>query len=1560
MGCTYTLGESIPVQEGVNRVMGRDQIIDFIVKNKKLLKKYNTDKDIVFSNTTRDIYLNKILDIHKNNRHYKVSNYSDEFNAELELKIPTDKDIIGVTKFLQGLTDRDGNLLFPEFRDKEYWTRARKRWEDINNPDRFNKEELDMFFPKDSNGDYIIGDNLDYDEMQNMMTHKWKEQARIGTNIHSILEIFFSRNKKSRGNSIRYLPDSEILKIVKERLKDDIKDFSDDTILGVIQCGRNIEKIFDPDHKRNVNFFPEFKVSSATRFTNNDGNQLGILGIIDLLVLDEDGKIHVIDYKTSPKEYIDYDDPKKLTFSYQMSLYNKLLEIAGLTNTKNSLYVYPIKLINLHAGDDDKWSIDGVEGHNTLEELDVLDKQYIQDRIEYFLPELPKIEDSPDKLLETTEDFLFKFFPGYSYIKKVDVVKIQEMVEKNALKNEDTNKWIIDLGDSKIIGNTKSDLVNKIADIKRSTPRRRKETTVLLKDKIKESIKSIGEGDFKPVTIDSGYGDPNHLNLYISKYLNPNWEVLEGNDITDYHGMILLKNYVTKQLDVLMVSNKILTSSIKLPKGDLMSGSYQSDITEQSKDDSYMMDCIEGNIEMLKGMLMLNQMPGLFADGSVVGEISAVNPLLGTALEAAGNHELLYTWNSLLKSGKLNIENNFGTTIKVAKKYDVFEKRFKDIITLFSDNWDAHGKWAMFESSVPKLEEEALKGMSMRDHLLDLKAKMEKQFRGIQNNHNINDIDHPEVRLYNLLSAAIAETSGILPRQIYRNAENYLEDVNVLKKGLGGLELDNPGNLKNKNLNMLTKLVMQVYQNVRESLQRDLPEVSKHVKALKEDKGFSDVTGNQVSLYTNMIYTSETGDLMLRNPWVENDNIKQPLTNAERDFLKYFLIEINKNRNPRKVQDLDNVIKNSNDRFFWLPLAVGDSKNAIALKGLLPALKDKVKQLSPSNIKQRVKDEIEGFMEDENKDKLKDDQLWEMTTKFDKGESSNRLTEITDRTQKYGTSYFEHNLETLLLKHKFAYTTKNYMDEIFPDIQAIFLNIKMMEFAGNADFDNLTKYVENFVNNKILGKRIDDPRFDTFNAYSRKIMNVASYLALAYNPKQLYQALDGMYKNISLIIRKPDGTDAFSFKNFKDSFLSTLPELIHFNNGRTKWQAFNELYALNDMGINEYVNRIKSDSRNGWTFFNRLAFKFTSRPDFYNRASIFGAQMRNDGTWDAHEFTDEGVLIYHFNKDERFSLFANADPKTLSGEQLDKYNKQKGLYISMAKQMEKEHTRNSDGTLFRMMDENGNYNPLPKAYTTQQSESYKDIADSIYGYYAEEKRSMIQAHGLGALIMQMNTYWSAKKNQYLAPGSVKLQGKMTHYKEYDKTLGKDVYYYLDADGNPVREDDPNSTGIPFYRWEGDFQEGIIVTVANLVYGEGNFLERWDKIVNSSDENLRRAYRSNLGQLLYDLTLWIVLGNMFAGSLQQNAKAYIAKNNDAFENLTVDFATSVFKQSFMDFNFASGILNRGINWTPFSLNTLSNLGTSFSRVLSGDMSAQAALLNSSGLTRALKPIFQTEN
>ena len=44
-----------------------------------------------------------------------------------------------------------------------------------------------------------------------------------------------------------------------------------------------------------------------------------------------------------------------------------------------------------------------------------------------------------------------------------------------------------------------------------------------------------------------------------------------------------------------------------------------------------------------------------------------------------------------------------------------------------------------------------------------------------------------------------------------------------------------------------------------------------------------------------------------------------------------------------------------------------------------------------------------------------------------------------------------------------------------------------------------------------------------------------------------------------------------------------------------------------------------TSNRHGmYNFFGKLAYKFSSRPDFYSRMTIFVAQMKADGSYEAH------------------------------------------------------------------------------------------------------------------------------------------------------------------------------------------------------------------------------------------------------------------------------------------------------------------------------------------------------
>jgi hypothetical protein len=57
------------------------------------------------------------------------------------------------------------------------------------------------------------------------------------------------------------------------------------------------------------------------------------------------------------------------------------------------------------------------------------------------------------------------------------------------------------------------------------------------------------------------------------------------------------------------------------------------------------------------------------------------------------------------------------------------------------------------------------------------------------------------------------------------------------------------------------------------------------------------------------------------------------------------------------------------------------------------------------------------------------------------------------------------------------------------------------------------------------------------------------------------------------------------------------------------------------MDMNIYAERLRTDQHNKYNFVN-FAYKFASRPDYYNRMTIIIAKMKADGIWDALEVKD--------------------------------------------------------------------------------------------------------------------------------------------------------------------------------------------------------------------------------------------------------------------------------------------------------------------------------------------------
>lgn len=1528
--------------------------------------------DLVFSMTTAQLNVSVQLsgiakEAHKLNKKYKDLLNSGKilYDEDGEIAVE-DPPYIGVNKFLSGLKNERGDLLFPEFREDEYWNRRYLNWK----VGQFTDAELQEFgFNKDNPPN--ISDQNQWEKMRQSMTHRWEIQAKTGTAVHNILQICF---QKQKGIYNFTLDNAQLKQLILDNVEDKNKQYLtdkviDETIAYAKQLHEDLVYKFGDD----LAFYPEFMVTQDTNIIH-DGKPTTLMGIIDLLIVDSTGKVHILDYKTSVHDYGDFTQAKKNSYSYQLSTYQRMLEKYGLNMYQGQVLVAPIQLLNFRK-DNDQYMYDGISAPQSFMSINTsLNTDKMWENIDEFMPAPFKLSITTEKATQVTSEMMSKWFRDYSSIKKVTRESVIEKLKRyKALEPNENGVYTWRKFNSKeaIVATSEIEFVDKVLKYEQGLPAKRLRITGDVKRSIKEAMKNgIQNTDFLAPIITQTEGSVTWLQDILSPYCNGTWEVLD-NELLESFGVIALKTkdgYNPKQINFVRVSTNDLTTNYRqyLDKDDPLrnrkglTGTYEADVVQKSKSNSLMVEAVNGNIELMETMLLINQMSGI--EGYTIGSVQVVNPLYANGLYLT-NEELLYCWQELNKYDSVQIDKLSDGTIKFATKYEIAramldhimlegeEHEWKDGYQLFKS---LRGCKTILDERIDSSSQDKIEALNkLLSVLKGATTKLGTTHSTLEKIYSTEaEIQSKEVALHNAILAAIAQLKGVNFRQQLSDHDKFIENLDIWKNGVSGTYIDNPGNMNSETLNLVTNLVTEAYQNVRDEIQREKVVISKLVKNLKEQKNFGvlreNTVGNQASLYSNMVETTADGDFLFKNP--------DRLQGAEREFLQYILDKVNKNRFPGKTQEeLEQMQRSNNIEYYRVPLARGGDDSVATTTGMLSVLRNKLRYLYPKEAFKIAREKIEGVFNSEvdTEKQQKSQILFSMTNMFDGGENpAKRL----DKIKQIGIENLEHNLETLLYKHLFAYSVKNNMDGVFPMIKAAMIHISTQGAIQNTVFSNDIQYFSNYIRNKIFNQSIIDPRLQDVANKLGLLKSAASKFTLAFSPVQaLYQPLQGLWTDISLVIRKPDGTNSFTFQNFTKALKLVYSDLSHFSDTPTICSAINELYGINDMDMNTYIDRISSARKGIWNAENFM-FKFASRPDFYNRMAIFTTQMMGDGCLEAHSINEKGELVYDWKKDKRFSKFA-ANP-TLKTNDLE-YNKQKSLYYTIANQFVIEHAKGLDGKDFVL--DMSNPKPLPRAYTNKQAESMKSLGDDTYGYYSHEKKSLIMSTMLGSMWLQFKTYWSSKKNQYLQSGGVRLKGR---WEQVEKN-GEKYYYQVDANGNILYDLPPTTkeTVAPVIQWKGQWQEGIMLTLADMaknMWNSKSIVEGWNSKWNNEDKNLQIAYRNNIKQFQYDLFMFLIGGCLIGallGDWLDELKDDNIKNKDFVKGLGIaaaNIAVLSVKNSFMDFNAIESIGGAVGSWTPFSFEWGARTAKNIWNVAVGDEDFWDGVIKTSGGLKQIKP------
>lgn len=1544
---------------------------NFLIEKQKLEPKYG---DMVFSMSSAQLHIHDILqgaskDSEKLRQKYKEFQKSKKtlYNEDGEEGIEA-PPYIGVNRYLASLKI-NGNQLFPEFRDEEYWSRRFDDWKLGN----FNDNEIETF-GLDKNNLPKIFKKDDQERLMNQMKSKWEAQAKTGTAIHNIMQLMFTRKDD---NSYNFdMTDDELIQYCKGNVEAENKKYLNDQVyVDAIRHGRKLLEQLHTKYGEDLTFYPEFTVSQDSCLSSNPAT---LLGIIDLIVVDNKGRAHILDYKTSIHPYVKFSGPKTIAYKYQMAVYRRMLEKYGISSYGSDLMVSPIQIKNFRV-DNDRYLYDGLEDSVVVDTLNIAGDTKMWENIEEFMPEPFKVNVSTTDMLKEVNKHMSRWFPYYKSDREITKEYVAKRLTRLKLLTPNENGvYTFKKANSKevITAKSESEFVDKVTKYMQQEPAHRVRYTSEIKNQIKVAMKEgIDSAKFPTPWQIPKDGDAEWLKDMITPYCDGQWEIID-NEALESQGLLMLQtkpipnqDSLPPRVDIIRVSTSPLTANYRefaYEKNDPMrsrkglTGFKETDLQAQSKPNQMMAEAVNGNIEMIESLLMLNQCNNM--GNKIIGKIQVVNPNSATGITMS-NEQLLYCWNQLnsLSDDPVAVDKFNNGEIKLASKFAIVKESVDHLLAAAEEHdWkDEYAKFYNFKSSksvvdaaITDTKEQQLKALQKLLRDLENDTRLSSTLKKTYNNQS--DLSRKEVALYNEIITAIAQLQGVDFKQQLQDHDKYLETISVMSQGVSGSQIDNPGNQSSETLNLVTKMTTQAYQNVRDEMQKEKNKVQRLIENLKKEKGFSTLAeytiGNQVDLYKNMIEIAPNGDLLFKNP--------DTLSGAEKEFLEYTLEKINKNRFPN--ENLDHMRQNNDVRYYQVPLAVGSGDSQVSVNGLTKLFKDKFHYLMhPKEAYRRSQERLEGifdslYKQDEEARFHSSEILYRMTNMFDTSQDPEKRIDLINQK---GEGYFEHNLETLLMKHMYAYSVQQNMDAVFPMIKAAMIHINMQGAMQNVSFSSDAGYIENYIKNKIKNESIVDPKYRGAYQVVNNIKNAASKLTLAFSPVQaLYQPLQGLWNELSLIIRKPDGTNAFTFKHFKEANKVVYSDLFHFGDKPTLCSALNELFGMNDMDMNTYAQRITSAKKGIWSA-DRLAMCFSSRPDYYNRMAIFLSQMMGDGCYNAVSIDEDGKLIYDWTKDERYSAFANNDKSDMA-----KYNKAKAAYYAAAQQFIKEGTTNPDGTPFEL-----NMNdpkPLPRVYTNLQAESHKSLADDIYGYYSHEKKSMIQSTFLGALWLQFKTFWSGKKNQYAGSPGIKVRGNW----EQLEVDGKPQFYQVDGDGNVLYDQPPTDkdTGVPFVQWKGRWQEGIAVTIGTLVNSAraNGIKQGWEQVWNNDDSNLRTVYRSNIKQLGYDLMMWFLMGNIVAGLLVDwldDKKKENKKNRDFATGCALaaaNVAIMSVKSSFLDYNIVDSLGSPVGQWTPFAFSWTTRQWKNWGKVITGDEDLWDAVVKTSSAAKFVKPALDS--
>lgn len=1025
---------------------------------------------------------------------------------------------------------------------------------------------------------------------------------------------------------------------------------------------------------------------------------------------------------------------------------------------------------------------------------------------------------------------------------------------------------------------------------------------------------------------------------HFKRYIKCNWKFKE-NEALNANGIYLFEKGDRLEIVVLDEENAI-NGKVKLLHGNSILGTYIKD--SSITDNRVIMSNDYGNLMLMKACALLALDPKL-TENKKVTNIKALN-LHNARVYEENPNRLITSWNMLAQQYN---ETHPGRNLRTLGYY-TFEEDAKALMDIADEYIEL--LWQTDNNRYRNL-------IQMRASQLEMTRETIK--------NRIDKLQAASKNLWDLRDKSYKSDDRWVAYAYLRKAMLALEGFNVFQENDIGTVLQgiNPTGIKMRSFNsssspiarQMGELMSRFRTAVRLQFIQEQFTWSKLLDAAYKEENWGAVLGNDWSFFDSWFEKDASGRINSEFRLVRPDKFKQGP--AAKKAYEHFL-EVNaKYRWPDEATREE---MRGSEEWYEVPMIKAGFIEHFTSGKPLSAIKSVWEKYKDAGIGMIMGNpEIE-----KTREQLEEIDVDELPNVIDK----DYATRQAFVEKQNGVEGLERNLDFVFLSMLYS-GVRAERSPMFCEMFTAFLVVTdyMMDTSG-LDIKSIRNAMTQFVQNKLFSRDIRPTEEKNLNAFLGLLKGITAKVALGWNSRAFFrEILTGDKKHLNRWIAKADKTNRFvqgtkkffdrddfiEYSNFLEAYLDVMAHAQDNTSIFSFYHQLNSIYGMVNFSNEEMADASK---RHQWTVLgiSDKSSVTATAPDFLHRMAILGGHLKTIGAFDAYSLDETtGRIQYDMKKDQRFQTwlkYKDSEDVIPDLETRKKYNQEKQVY------QEELNSWNTIGY-------NLKYGSLlPQALSPRSALNVKEYADEQYGNYDNETQSLIQKQTLGSLFFQYKTYGLAQFQLWFAePG-------FTNTLRFNYVLdnnGKRIVLipvetqeeyaehgdFIEKPEDQVTEEEWKRNGTKYKKqlggnyFIGKAQSSWLLGAKLMTLKGDEFLELW----NSSPE-----FRSNLYISLLDLFELALIGLLLR--LFWNTDETPIYRQDFLSRWTYGVVQGMSTDGPL-FQTLSGILGDG---TPPVLGMLKNYYRTFNSVINGNESFLYGLTNTLGMTRELSNLFRGNN